>query len=71
MVFDQYPSVHLNQGVKIQDIAKNSYIDNIIAKRAIPDEATQLKETAIAVFKEVEFKLHKWKSNLPELGNES
>ena len=46
-------------------------MDDIITGGATPEESIQLKETAIATFKEAGFKLHKWKPNIQELENES
>ena len=40
--------------------------DVITGGEAVPEVCT-LKETAVAVFREAQFELHKWHSNAPEL----
>ena len=63
-------SLYPSQEEQIRDIAENIYVDDIITGGAIPEVVSELKETAIATFKDAGFKLHKWKSNIPELENE-
>ena len=42
-------------------------MDDIITVGAVPEEAIQLKDIAMATFKDAGFKLRKWNFNIPEL----
>ena len=43
---EQYLSLHLNQGVQVQDIAQNIYVDDINIGEAAPKQVTQQEVTA-------------------------
>ena len=43
---EQYLSLHLNQGVQVQDIAQNIYVDDINIGEAVPKQLTQQEVTA-------------------------
>ena len=60
-------SFHQSQEEQIRDLAENIYVDDIITVGAVPEEAIQLKDIAMATFKYAGFKLCKWKFNIPEL----
>ena len=60
-------SFHQSQEEQIRDLAENIYVDDIITVGAVPEEAIQLKDIAMATFKDAGFKLRKWKFNIPEL----
>ena len=43
---EQYLSLHLNQGVQVQDIVQNIYVDDINIGEAVPKQVTQQEVTA-------------------------
>ena len=56
----RYPS-------EVEEIKKSLYVDDVITGGETTDKVRKLKETAVAVFGEAKFELHKWHSNEPEL----
>ena len=48
-------------------IRKSLYVDDLISDSATVQEAHELKQGAIQIFKDATFALHKWNSNAPEL----
>ena len=64
------PSFHQSQEEQIRDLAENIYVDDIITVGAVPQEAIQLKDIAMATLRDVGFKLGKWKFNISELQND-
>ena len=55
----RYPS-------EVEEIKKSLYVDDVITGGETTDKVRKLKETAVAVFGEAKFELHKWHSNEPE-----
>ena len=51
----------------IKEIEESLYVDDLITSDATIEEVQKVKETAIRVFEDVKFKLHKWHSNVKEL----
>ena len=56
----RYPS-------EVEEIMKNLYVDDVITGGETTGKVRKLKETAVAMFGEAQFELHKWHSNEPEL----
>ena len=56
----RYPS-------EVEEIKKSLCVDDVITGGETTDKVRKLKETAVAVFGEAKFELHKWHSNEPEL----
>ena len=52
---------------EVDEILQGLYADDVITGGEIVPEVRTLKETAVAVFGEAQFELHKWHSNAPEL----
>ena len=52
---------------EVEEIKRSVYIDDLITGGVTKDKVRDLKQTAIAVFREAQFDLHKWHSNKPEL----
>ena len=57
---ERYPSV-------VEEIKKSLYVDDVITGGETTEKVRKLKESAVAVFGEAQFELHKWHSNEPEL----
>lgn len=57
---ERYPSA-------VEGIKKSLYVDDVITGRETTEKVRKLKESAVAVFEEAQFELHKWHSNEPEL----
>ena len=57
---ERYPSA-------VEEIKKGLYIDDVITGGEMTEKVRKLKESAVAVFAEAQFELHKWHSNKPEL----
>ena len=53
----------------IQEIEKRLYVDDLVRGGPTVYAAQKIKEGAIDVFGQASFKLHKWHSNVPELGS--
>ena len=51
----------------VVEIEKSLYVDDLISGSESVSQALQVKETAIDVFNDTKFKLHKWQSNVQEL----
>ena len=51
----------------VEEIMRSLYVDDIITGEDTVDQVHDLKGTAIGVFKQAGFELHKWNSNVPEL----
>ena len=51
----------------VEEIMRSLYVDDIITGEDTVDQVHELKGTAIGVFKQAGFELHKWNSNVPEL----
>ena len=49
------------------EIERSLYVDDLISGGQSVSQALQVKETAIEVFNDARFKLHKWHSNVQEL----
>ena len=47
----------------IEEIRRSLYVDDIISGGCTSDEVRELKSTAVEVFKDAGFELHKWHSN--------
>lgn len=56
---ERYPSA-------VEEI-KSLYIDDVIAGGETTEKVRKLKQSAVAVFGEAQFELHKWHWNKPEL----
>ena len=52
---------------EVEEITKSLYVDDIITGAETKDKMRKLKETAITIFQEAKFELHKWHSNEQEL----
>ena len=52
---------------EVEEITKSLYVDEIITGAETKDKMRKLKETAITIFQEAKFELHKWHSNEQEL----
>ena len=57
---ERYPSA-------VEEIKKSLYVDDVITGGETTEKVHKLKESAVAVFGEAQFELHKWHSNEPEL----
>ena len=53
----------------IEEIEESLHVDDLITGNATIEEVQKVKETAIRVFGDANFKLHKWHSNIRELDN--
>lgn len=53
---------------EVEEILQSLYVDDVITGGETMPEVRTLKETAVAVFGEAQFELHKWHSNAPDLG---
>ena len=51
----------------IEEIMKSLYVDDVIGGKDTIEQARELKEVAVSVFKAAGFDLHKWHSNASEL----
>ena len=51
----------------LEEIKKSLYVDDVITSGETTEKVWKLKESAVAVFGEAQFELHKWHSNEPEL----
>ena len=49
------------------EIQRSLYVDNLITGGSTVQEAQQIKSSAIKIFNEARFQLHKWNANAPEL----
>ena len=56
-----------NYPKEVKEILQSLYVDDVITGGQTVPEVPTLKETAVAVFGEAQFKLHKWHANAPEL----
>lgn len=52
---------------EVEEIKKSLYVDDVITGGETKEKVRELKETAVAVFGEAQFELHKWHSNEPDL----
>ena len=52
---------------EVEEILWSLYVDDVITGGETVPEVRTHKETAVAVFGEAQFELHKWHSNAPEL----
>ena len=52
---------------EVEEIKRSLYVDDVITGGETKDRVHKLKETAVAVFGEAQFELHKWHSNKPDL----
>ena len=50
----------------VEEIMRSLYVDDIITGEDTVDQVHELKGTAIGVFKQAGFELHKWNSNVPD-----
>ena len=55
----------------IREIEKRLYVDDLVRGGPTVYAAEKIKEGATDVFGQASFKLHKWHSNVPELGSAS
>ena len=55
----------------IREIEKRLYVDDLVRGGPTVYAAQKIKEGATDVFGQASFKLHKWHSNVPELGSAS
>ncbi len=51
---------------EVEEIRRSLYVDDIIGGASTVGEAKHLKEVAISILEEANFKLHKWHSNAEE-----
>lgn len=51
----------------VEEVKKSLYIHNVITSGETTEKVCKLKESAVTVFGEAQFELHKWHSNEPEL----
>ena len=51
----------------IKEIIKSLYVNDFISGRGTIEQACELKEVEVSVFKAAGFDFHKWHSNAPEL----
>eukprot|EP00794_Sanderia_malayensis_P020984 gene20984-biopygen15490 len=66
--FDKYEETHENL---IRELHNGIYVDDIHLGGKSEEEVAEMKQTAISIFEEGHFKLHKWHSNAPKLDGES
>ncbi len=52
---------------EVKEIKRSIYVDDTLLSGESKDAMEKLKNTAITIFKDAGFELHKWHSNLPEL----
>ena len=64
---ERYEEEHPSLKPLIEEVRLRLYMDDLISGGNTQEEARNLKESAISVFQEAKFKLHKWHSNVPEL----
>ena len=56
----------------VEEIKKSLYVDDVITSGEMTEKVRKLKESAVAVFEEAQFELHKWHSSgEPEDGKQS
>ena len=55
--------VYPDKTVCIQEIEESLYVDDLVTGGTTIDEVMNLKETAIRIFGDAKFELHKWQSN--------
>eukprot|EP00794_Sanderia_malayensis_P005856 gene5856-biopygen4856 len=63
-------SCESNHSTEIEEIRRSLYVDDVISGACTVEEAQHLKKTAISVFGEAAFQLHKWHSNMEVLESE-
>lgn len=56
---------------EVEEILKILYVDDVISGTDTVDQGCSLKEVAVSVFGEAEFKLHTWHSNVEKLETEA
>ena len=56
---------------EIAEIKKGLYVDDFISRRINTTAVKRLKQLIINIFGEAQFTLHKWHSNVSELGDNS
>ena len=54
----------------VSDLRRILYVDNLISEKPTVIDARQLKQVAIEIFAEATFTLHKWNSNVANLGDD-
>ena len=59
-----------NHPAEVNEIRRSLYVDDVISGACTVEQAQHLKDTAISVFGEANFELHKWHSNAGELETE-
>ena len=64
---ERYEEEHPPLKPLIEEVRRSLYVDDLISGGNTQEEARNLKESAMSVFQEAKFKLHKWHSNVPEL----
>ena len=64
---EKYEEEHPLLKPLIEEVRRSLYVDHLISGGNTQEEARNLKESAMSVFQEAKFKLHKWHSNVPEL----
>ena len=56
----KYPS-------EVEEIRRSMYVNDALTGGETLEQTLELKETAVKIFGEAQFELHKWHSNAPEL----
>ena len=64
---EKYEEEHPSLKPLTEEVRCSLYVDDLISGGNTQEEARNLKESAMSVFQEAKFKLHKWHSNVPEL----
>ena len=64
---ESYEEEHPSLKPLIEEVRRSLYVDDLISGGNTQGEARNLKESAMSVFQEAKFKLHKWHLNVPEL----
>ena len=64
---ERYEEEHPSLKPLIEEVRCSLYVDDLISVGNTQEEARNLKESAMSVFQEAKFKLHKWHSNVPEI----
>ena len=49
----------------VEEVKKSLYVDDVVTGGETTERVRKLKESAVAVFVEAQFELHKWHSNEP------
>ena len=60
-------SWELREPEKVAEIRRSLYVDDLISGKSTVASAMELKKTAIKIFDDATFTLHKWHSNEPSL----